>query len=462
MVQVNITTPFNAGLNAANEAAGGVLEQRQRDIQNGMAREQLDMARQSQQFRQQMAEEQMAQRRTEIERLSQERQGRSAAISDYLGRRGRQFKPTPPGVPTGSGAFFGQPFTSSRENPNEMEELEGYLGEQRAAVDAFASTLSPEARNSFYETSLPLLMEDEQNELNGVAIRATRRRLQEVAGSEFLDEEERQIAQMAMQGLETGAEDVQSVSAMLRELKRSATRRLTRQQNFQWGQQWGQQQIQEAALGGADVAGLHSTFADWLVSDDLDPKKLQKAMLEKRYNLKVGTRRIGKSEVDENIDPESWRQLAMMDAEDEAMSDLAKDPEASRFIKEGFLTDEDRSKFDRLKRQYTQRALKKYALQWGVDPDSLILSVEPENPVDKRKQVEDALRAAGVDLDAVRAPMERGGIKMPNPDKMNAKMPRDMTGEYAKTRALRDEVRNMPKDPNDDVYGEEDFAELPK
>jgi len=446
MVRIDVTSPFVAGMNAANESAGQSLANRNKEIEQGLAREQLDLGKKVASQRAALAEEEMAQRRAEIERLAQERDGQTAGYEQYAGIQGQQFQPHDAGVPTGNDAFFGGKLgTGTYAHKDESQQLEDFLQNQRDTIGRYAATLSPSARNAFYKTHLPLLLKDEQDERTGLATRAMRRRLVEVKNSGMLDEEESSLIDAAMQGLETGAEDVGSVQSMMRDLQRSVKRRLTRQQNYQWGTQWAQQQINEAAQGGVDPAPLHEAFSDWITSDDLDPQKLKKAIVEKRYGIKTPVFKVGSAEIPHDATVADWASVADVEAEQEARTLLARDP---RFK-------DNQDGLDAAIENEKRRILKKYAVQARIPLEALNQLFPNKPKVQSDDEIRAALKEAGIDPD----------LEMPTPSLQDKAKNLDP----AKVRSwipAKDQSEPMPMKPKPDgrdvngdgVYDEEDLG----
>jgi len=442
MVRIDVTSPFVAGMNAANESAGQSLANRNKEIEQGLAREQLDLGKKVASQRAALAEEEMAQRRAEIERLAQERDGQTAGYEQYAGIQGQQFQPHDAGVPTGNDAFFGGKLgTGTYAHKDESQQLEDFLQNQRDTIGRYAATLSPSARNAFYKTHLPLLLKDEQDERAGLATRAMRRRLVEVKNSGMLDEEEGALIDQAMQGLETGAEDVGSVQSMMRDLQRSVKRRLTRQQNYQWGTQWAQQQISEAAQGGVDPAPLHEAFSDWITSDDLDPQKLKKAIVEKRYGIKTPVFKVGRAEIPHDATVDDWASVADVEAEQEARTLVSKDP---RFKL-------DQSGLDAAIQTEKRRILKKYAVQAHL-PVEVVDRYFPDKPKELGDdEIRAKLKAAGIDPD-MEMPTPSLKDKKLDPAKVRAWIPAADPPEPAKPQPDGRDVNG------DGVYDEEDLG----
>lgn len=448
MPQINVTTPFTAGLNAANDAAGGILEQRQTEIRNRLAREELDMTKRVQEQRAALAQEEMQQRRDEIARLTQERLGQTEALKKYGEIRGRQFQPKPPGPSTGNHDFFGGPIPggglpSSYQNDEEGQ-LNKFLQDQRDSINSFASTLSPEAQRTFLNTHLPLLDEDEKNERLGVATRKTRRRLDEALGSGILDPEEQSVVEDARQGLDAGVYKLGDVSKMFDDIKRTAKRRLKRQQDYQWGTQWASQQIQEASQGGANPGPLHDALADWITSDDLDPEKLRQSIIEKRYGLKTDKFKVGRSEIPKDATLGDWKEVADVEAEQEAYDVLAKDKDYSPTSPEGI------KRLDATKR----KILRKYAIQSRIPSEMFDQMFPPPSTTLGDDEIRAKLKEAGIDPDMeLPKPSMQDKARNLDPNKVRSWIP---AADQPPTPKPQADGRDMN---GDGVYDEED---LPK
>lgn len=445
-MDIDVTLPGVAAGNAADTAAGGILKHQDTEFRRQMEREEHELLKRRQSMYEQAQAEEQAFRRRQLERIEQNAAGETAAYEQYLKVRGAQFQPKP-GVMSGHDGFFGRS-DASTSGRDEGTQLEEFLAGQRRNVLDYAAGMDPDAKRAFYAKHLPLLEEDEMEEREGVAARGAKRRLSEVLNSGFLDEEESAVAQQGLQGLMAGIEDSRSINAMLDALVPPAKERFKRQQNFQFGMSWAQQQIAEAAQGGVDVKGLHDALGDWIGSKDLDPKKLQAAILEKRYGLKLETFKIGKSEVPKNATIGQWRAVASAEADREVTDILSKDPYIAARLKEGGKNALGAAEYLEIRNGLKTALMRGYGAQAGLDEATLAALGYGEKAPESMKKDAEAdvrarLKAAGIDPDLDVSPN--------TPEK---KFDKAIQGTPAGKRAQEQRGR----DANDDgVYDEEDI-----
>lgn len=421
MVHIDLTLPAVAATNAADATAGGIVQGQQTAFHNHLAEQELEIMQRQAAAKEAALAEETNLRKLQIQKLNAQTTGETGAYEQYLKMRGVQFQPhAVEGPRTGNLAHFGgSDSAESSIAPDEKAQLDQYLQKQRQNVLDYAAGFDDDTKRAFYQRFLPLLDEDENEEKQAVAARGWSRTLKEGLNSGFFDEEESAILEHALQGLHTGEEDAHSISQMWGPLSKTARDRFVRGQNFNAGMGWAQKQIEEAVAGGVDPKGLHDVVGDWIVSKDLDPKKLQAAVLEKRYGLKPATIKIGKSELPKTATLKQWQDVAGAEADHAVTDILSKDPFVAQRLKDTqhpLSAQEYTAMRDALRRG----VMRSFGAQAGIDENTLTAlgfgDQQPEQmKVGAEAEIRAKLKAAGIDPDTQLpppAPRKKGAIQM--------------------------------------------------
>jgi hypothetical protein len=476
MPTIDITSPLTGAINGANSAATGIVagqrenrdaqeqafrqkvagQRESRDAQEQafrqkLARDNFDLLKQHQAAQQALAQTQAEQRRVEIERLSQERAGRGAAVEGYYGIRGRQFSPKESLYSDGgASSFFGD---RSRNTDDPAKQVESYLGEQRQSILKGAPQ-EPNARRLYLETFLPLMEEDENNERQGVAIKQQMDWGKEALQSGMLEPDEQQVLQEGMQALSTGAEKPEHFDQMLQHLRETAKARLKKQMNLQSGDAIFQKVYGEAQAAGGDLAGYNDAYADWLTDQKggHDPKVLDLRLQEQRLGVKIGKIKIGDVEISKrDMTPWKFKAVASAQAQRAAIQDLAHDPEIATLLKAatkaGAWSPASQAVYDKKLRAAKRARLEQYAAQADLPQEAVDFLFPPEQQrVPSADEIRAALKAGNVDLDKI-------GGQAPGPAPYSAN-----TG-YAHDSGS--DITPTPNDPNaDGVVDEKDLEAI--